>query len=197
MPIPASPSENDEDGCLPGLELLDERIFDDDLSVASEAMAAQKWCVADIFIVNFETEPRRQQHAERRKDTKHARAVRELLKIDGQPDIVLVFGSNALHEAQTPFLAPGGGSLHTTCQSPCWDLTYPPAQSTANASSDTASIATACASAKRNIAMAPSTRGLPRTATFLCNCMAGQLRLQKPNLCGNKAIVLAFAGGAL
>src|SRR5215471_12705608 len=28
--------------------------------------------------------------------------------------------------AHTSFLAPGGGGLHTTCQSPCWALTVPP-----------------------------------------------------------------------
>src|ERR1700704_3724422 len=35
--------------------------------------------------------------------------------------------------AHTSFLAPAGGGLHTTCQSPCWALTVPPSGAWASA----------------------------------------------------------------
>src|SRR5262249_57649807 len=57
--------------------------------------------------------------------------------------------------AHTSFLAPGGGGLQTTCQSPCWALTVPPSGTCASADAagkiQVAHSATAAAKRRNNM----------------------------------------------
>src|SRR6476661_5033403 len=99
--------EDDEDRRLAGLELLHQRVVDHHLRIACERMAALERRMPHILIVDFETESWRQQDAERSEDAQHARAVREPLEVDGQPDVVAVFRGYALHERADAVLGAG------------------------------------------------------------------------------------------
>ena len=99
MPMPASSVwKMMKTARLALLQLLDQLILDDHLRVAGERMAAQERRVPDVLVVDLEAEPRRQQHAERRKHAQHALAVGEALEIDGEADVVAVLGRHALHQ---------------------------------------------------------------------------------------------------
>src|SRR4029078_11562079 len=74
--------EDDEDGSLAVLQLLDQRILDHHLRVAGERVAAQKGRMPHILVVDLQSKSRRQQDAERRKHAQNARAVGGPLEAD-------------------------------------------------------------------------------------------------------------------
>src|SRR5215831_7676838 len=90
--------ENDEDCGLARLELLNEVRLGDDLGVTGKVMATHERGMTHVLVVDLETEARRQQHAPGREHPQHALAVGELLKIDGEPDVVAVLRRDALDE---------------------------------------------------------------------------------------------------
>jgi len=106
--------------------LLDQGRLDDHLGVAGEVVTAHERRMAHILVVDLEAETGRQQHTQRRKHPQDALAVGELLEIDGEAMLLRSSAVTLCTSAHTSFLAPGGGGLHTTCQSPCWALTVPP-----------------------------------------------------------------------
>ena len=69
--------------------------------------------MTDIGIVDFQTQPRRQQHTERRNDTQQPRlAIERFEENDGQSDIRPVFRLYALH--QSALFHAGTGRLTAT-----------------------------------------------------------------------------------
>ena len=87
-----------KDSGFAGLQLFDELILDDDLGIAGDVVAPQKRGVADVLIVDLEAESRWQKNAQRRENPEDTGAVRELLEIDGQANIIAILSRHALNE---------------------------------------------------------------------------------------------------
>src|SRR5437763_9401732 len=76
--------------------------------------------------------------------------------------------------AHTSFLAPGGGGLHTTCQSPCWALTVPPSGAWPIAGTAAPNSATSQSTARRHAPRrAGATRGARRAEITKLNTFDG------------------------
>lgn len=90
--------EDDEDGRLACLELLDELVLGDNLCITGEGMAAQKRRMPHVLVIDLQAESRWQQYPHGREHPKHAGAVGELLEIDRKADVVAILGGHALHE---------------------------------------------------------------------------------------------------